>query len=312
MKSVTLGIIGTGAFAEIHAETLSKHKDVELVSAFDVTEQKANAFTEKWGGTVCASLDALLEHTPDIVTVATPNETHVQYIRDIVQHENAPKLLIVEKPLCISREELEEIQKIAEGSNTLIVAEHSRRFNDGFIRIKDIIASGELGEVRGVKCRYYAGWFHIGSHIVDTLRMWLGDLTVQSAVSIGTDRFEDDPLLNVKLESPTHPDCEISLKGIPEDDYKVFEMDVRLSKGRIRTQWYDIFIDNTQEDDDFAPLLVFSEHYKANTIFEALTELYDLAAAYVREGDTELENRSGLREAAGTMDVLFTASDMTT
>ena len=312
MKKPTIAIIGAGAFANVHAQTLKQHQAVELIGAYDVDQKKAGTFTQKWNGTMFATLEDLLSQNVNIITLTTPNETHAEYITTIINHEAAPDVLIVEKPLCLSRNELTTIQAECINKKTLVVVDHSRRFNAGFIKIRDIVSAGKLGKLRMVKGRYYAGWYHIGSHMVDTLHMILGDLTVYDAINMGVDRFPDDPMLTVSLQASNHNNAPITLKAIAETDYKVFECDLVFSKGRIRIQWYDIFIDQAEEDDANAPVLVFKEHFKAESIFEALSTLYTQAAQYIVDNNETIKETSGLEIASGTMETLFTASEADT
>ena len=311
MKRETLrgGIVGTGAFANVHAEAMRRLPTIELIAGCDTDQKRSLAFSKQWKCHSCKNIDELLKkESLDIVTIATPNITHAKLIEEIIGHPNTPRLVIVEKPLCTSRQELENMEKVLKNKKTIVVVDHSRRFNRGFQDIRNLIDSGSLGsEILSVHWRYHAGWLHTGVHAVDTLRLLLGELSCIKATKKGDDRFNNDPLLDVQLRSKSHPKALIRLEGVPETNYKVFEGEIFLSQGRIRTQFSDVFIDQARDGDEFAPLLLFSQHFTVESTEKSIENLYTLCMDTLLKGDSHLLNIAGFDIARGTMDILFTA-----
>lgn len=307
MKPVHIAIIGTGAFAQSHAKALARPGDVKLAGVCDIDPARLAAFAKEWKSPGYERWEDLLEkESPDIVTIATPDETHARLIQDIVKHPSAPRLIIVEKPLCVSEKELRALETLMKKTKTAVAVEHSRRFNAGFVQLKTMIEAGELGTFTGAVWRYYAGWFHVGVHAVDTLRMLLGELECVFAEQQGVDRYETDPLIRAKLKSQRFPQAEIFLEGIPEHPYKIFEAELRFAKGRIRIHWEDIAIDRAK-DDTYAPALFQSQTLKAEPVEEALHTLYALSARFLKDNDLKLLEMSGWAAAHGTMQILFEA-----
>ena len=307
MKSLRAAIIGTGSFSASHAAALAVSPDITLAGACDIDSVRLAAFGKAWKCAGYATWEELLEHeSPDIVTIATPDETHARMIKDVASHTHAPRLIIVEKPLCMSQEELHDLEAFMPTVKTMIVVEHSRRFNTGFMELRTLIESGELGTFTGALWHYYAGWFHVGVHAVDTLRMLLGELQCVSAIKQKVDRYEQDPLLRAALKSVQFPEAEIILEGIPEHPYKIFEAELRFSKGRIRIQWENIAIDRATED-TYAPALFQSETRKAEPIEKALGRLYTMSSDVLNSNTTELLEIAGFAAARGTMEILFEA-----
>lgn len=303
-----VAIIGAGAFARQHALALRKNADFHLTGVCDLDASRLDAFATEWKSRGYKEWKELLEkEMPDIVTIATPDETHAHLIREVVAHRNAPRLIVVEKPVCVSEEELRELENLLRNAKCVVVIDHSRRFNAGFIGLCQIIQREELGMLTGGVWRYYAGWFHVGVHAVDTLRMFFGDLRCTFAEKQDVDRYENDPLLRVKLASTRYPQAEIFVEGVPEHPYKIFEADLRFSRGRIRIHWEDIAIDRVKED-SYAPALFQSESRKAEPIEKALDNLYRLAARYLNDNDTALLEVGGFATARGTMEILFEAA----
>ena len=304
---LSCGIIGTGKFAHVHAQALAQSLVCRLAVVMDAEKTKAQAFALQWQCTTADTIPALLAMCPAIVTLATPNHLHKEHIAEIMHSPHAPKLLIVEKPLCTTAEDLRAIGELVRASPTYLVVDHSRRFNSGFADLQKLIRSGSLGkDVLSVQWKYYAGWLHTGVHVVDTLRMLIGEMKVRAAYNPRVDRFADDPLLDVELSSVGHPKAAIHLFGVPEHPYASFEGEIMLSNGRIRIQWDDLFVD-ALVDESALPRFVVKEHRTADPVATALRTLYAKCAALINEEDKSLLNDAGFATARGTMKILLEA-----
>lgn len=300
------GILGAGKFAATHAAVLTRLPYTTLTAVCDSDRKQCSDFTEKWGGRPCTDLQTLLSEPLDLLVVATPDSTHATVLQRILTASDLPHILIVEKPLCITAEELALLRTLVPKCQTRIIVDHSRRFNAGILRLRDLLRSGELGQLLSAHWTYYAGWFHTGVHAVDTLRMLLGECTCTAAKKYGTDRFAEDPLLSVQLTSQEFPEVPITLDGLPEKPYQLFEAEFHLSQGRIRLHWNDVFIDRLREG-TYAPMLWFSEHFTVDPIEEALTRLYSSCNAARRGENAPLLDGADFAAACGTMEILFEA-----
>ncbi|KQT91959.1 oxidoreductase [Marmoricola sp. Leaf446] len=94
---------------------------------------------------VTDSLEQLLERDDvDAVAVATPARTH----RDIaMQALAAGKHVLVEKPLADSVEHGREMVELAERSNLVLMADHTYCYTPAVLKIRELVESGELGEI---------------------------------------------------------------------------------------------------------------------------------------------------------------------
>ncbi len=105
----------------------------------------------------------------------------------------AGKNLIIDKPLCTSLEELEEIERLATEKNLLVHAMFSLRYDKNIAECKKLIDEGMIGEIRniyfsGQHCLNYGqrpGWYFeegkhggtindIGIHGIDFIRYITG------------------------------------------------------------------------------------------------------------------------------------------
>jgi len=111
-------VIGLGTIARTHLEVLAQRADVSIVGGVDpVVDTRADTRAVPVFRTLGDALAADLR--PDLVVVATPTETHVPIVRDVVERSNA--LVLCEKPLATT---LAEIGALADVFDRVRVAHH--------------------------------------------------------------------------------------------------------------------------------------------------------------------------------------------
>ena len=77
MKKVQLGLIGMGMIGKLHAETMSRMKDMEFVASCDLLE-KHRRTAEELGAKFYLSYEEMIgKEKLDGVVVAVPNESHL-------------------------------------------------------------------------------------------------------------------------------------------------------------------------------------------------------------------------------------------
>lgn len=124
----------------------------------------------------------------DIVTVAVPDQQHVKISCDLLR---AGKNVLCEKPLALTREELEEMVKVADESGAKFMVGQICRFTPAFEKAKELIESGIIGELYFVESEYAHDYMKLcddwradprrhgviggGCHAVDLLRWLAGD-----------------------------------------------------------------------------------------------------------------------------------------
>ena len=80
----------------------------------------------------------------DIVAVATPVHTHHKFAREAI---SAKKHVFVEKPIASSSEEAEELIYLSKKNGVKLMVGHTFLFTAAVRKMKEIINSGELGEI---------------------------------------------------------------------------------------------------------------------------------------------------------------------
>jgi predicted dehydrogenase len=143
------GIIGTGGIASAFTGDLALLPDAHAVAVGSRSQRSADAFGDRFGiARRYPSYEALADD-PDIdaIYVATPHPGHhAAALLGI----NAGKAVLVEKPFTINAGEARDLIAAAQSRGTFLMEAMWTRFLPHVIRIREVIASGRLGEIRSV------------------------------------------------------------------------------------------------------------------------------------------------------------------
>jgi len=92
-----------------------------------------------------SSFDEMLEDADlDAVVVATPVPTHFELARRALE---AGKHVLVEKPPAMKGHEMDELVTLARERDLVLMPGHLLLYHPGVLRVKEMIAQGELGDV---------------------------------------------------------------------------------------------------------------------------------------------------------------------
>lgn len=170
MSKLKVAIIGCGGAGKNHAVGYSRLEHVEIVAAADIYEEKAAALTEQFGGTAYSSYETMIEcEKPDIVSICTREYSHDQPALYALSHGCQ---VFCEKIMAHELQLGEEMVKTAEKHNQLLGVNYNYRFIDSVNTLKEIIASGELGELRSAVFHTHVFCHH---HTLDMLRYLFGE-----------------------------------------------------------------------------------------------------------------------------------------
>lgn len=147
-----LAIIGTGWISSSFVEAVQQTNSFEVVSVYSRTIEKAEEFatkhqipswTNQWS-------EFLLEENWDVVYIGSPNHTHGEYAKQLLEHQ---KNIIVEKPSFLSVEEWDEVHQLAVEKNLLVIEAIRHYYEPAFQEIGKLIAP-RIDEVKGAVLSY--------------------------------------------------------------------------------------------------------------------------------------------------------------
>jgi len=144
-QRVRVGMIGSGFISSIHAECLRRCPDAEVIAVASPTAQNAQAFAQRHGiPKSFRDYRQLLELKEiDVVVIGAPNDLHCAMT---VAAANAGKHIIIEKPLCLNLAEADQMLSACRAANVLLMYAEELCFAPKYVRLKQLLTSGALGE----------------------------------------------------------------------------------------------------------------------------------------------------------------------
>lgn len=144
--STRTAIVGTGYIAEFHARAIREAEGVELAATCDANGARAQAFAEAWNIPLAFdSLGKMLQETHiDCVHILTPPDLHFSLARTALE---AGVHVFLEKPMCTSTAEADELVALAADRNLYLGVSHNFLFSAAFEQLRKAVHSKELGPI---------------------------------------------------------------------------------------------------------------------------------------------------------------------
>jgi predicted dehydrogenase len=173
-----VAIVGTGANPETrgrdgyamayrHAKGYERLESCSLVACADIVRENAEAFAEHHDiEEVYEDHEEMLAAVePDIVSVCVPPAIHAELVIDCAR---APGVEAVhcEKPMATTWADCRRMVAICEAESVQLTIDHQRRFAMPVVRAKELLAAGEIGELRRLEWSE-VNLFDAGSHLFD-------------------------------------------------------------------------------------------------------------------------------------------------
>jgi myo-inositol 2-dehydrogenase / D-chiro-inositol 1-dehydrogenase len=142
-----IGLAGTGRIGAFHAATLAGLDEVEQVVVTDTLRGSAARLADDNGYELAEDVDELLGRVDGLV-VTTSTTGHAPALRRAVA---AGVPTFCEKPMATTLAETVELVELVEKSGVPVHVGFQRRFDAGYRRARESVASGELGFVHTIR-----------------------------------------------------------------------------------------------------------------------------------------------------------------
>ena len=140
-----LGVAGLGVASTQILPPISTLPFIKITAAADTRTDALAKFREAYKGETFTSVEAMCASSNvDAVYVATPNHLHAQHATAAANHK---KHVIVEKPMALSIDECEAMNRAAEKNRINLLCGHTHSFDPPVRKIREIVKSGELGKL---------------------------------------------------------------------------------------------------------------------------------------------------------------------
>lgn len=209
-KILKVGLIGCGLIGQKRAKALSTCEIGKLIACADINSKQAKILSNDTGAKICENWTEIVSSKEiDVVIVATTHDSLAEITKSAVKQG---KHVLVEKPAARNASELSSVISIAKENSTKVHVGFNHRYHRSLIKAREIVDSGELGELMFVRARYGHGgrvgyekeWranpklsgggelIDQGIHLIDLSRWFLGDL--QNIDGYATNYFWDMPV----------------------------------------------------------------------------------------------------------------------
>ena len=145
-SKIGVGVIGAGRIGKLHIEHLAQNiPEAELVTICSLNPSDIESLAEQFNvPKVTTNYNTLLADPQiDAVLVTAPTNTHVEISQAAAK---AGKHIFCEKPIAFDLEQIDETLAIVEKAGVKFQVGFNRRFDASFKRVREAVASGEIGE----------------------------------------------------------------------------------------------------------------------------------------------------------------------
>lgn len=236
------GIIGLGNIGSLfnedpkrkevwsHAGVYLVSPNIEVVAGVDPDINKLEKFSKRCPGAKLYQdcREMLNDNRLDIVSICSPTASHFEIFSQVVSSDI--KAIFCEKPIASRIEDARQMVDVCQAKNIILAVNHTRRWDQRYHLVKEYIDQGKIGGIRSIIGNYSDKVFTMGTHLVDTMRLYGGD--VDWVIGAGENLESDDPGISGFLYFENGAKGFITCNGKREN--LIFGIDILGAKGRIR------------------------------------------------------------------------------
>ncbi len=261
MTKYKVGIIGCGRIAGYleddplrfhpctHVGAYKSLPNCDVVACCSRNEENVKLFAHKFSiKKYYTDYRKMLDNEPlDIISVATYAPSHCDIVVEAAQRNL--KGIFCEKAMATSLEEADKMIQACERNGVILSVNHTRRWQSDFIKAKEMIKQGAIGELQTIYGNFSGNILHTGVHMFDIIIYFAGDPQMvwgllkegheEFSVSSGY-KFQWDNELMQNIEDKDGFVTILFKSGVVAQlfgigkRYFVFELDIQGTEGRIR------------------------------------------------------------------------------
>lgn len=213
------------------ARAFAEHDEFDLVGGVDSSAERRELFTAHYARPALSNVATALEETaPAVVAIAVPTAAHYPVLLEVLQAPGI-KSILCEKPLSYDLTEATEMVELAARAGVRLYTNYMRRCDRAVVEVRRRLLHGEIaGPIKGV-CWYSKGLFNNGSHFLNLLQFWLGEVRGFEIIDRGRlwSGHDPEPDLKVRFESG-----EIYFHAAREENFSYHSVELVAANGRLR------------------------------------------------------------------------------
>lgn len=223
-----------GSSVQTHLKAILQEPRLQVIRVADRDTNRAQSEAERFGVAArVMSPQDLLAESMDVLCIASPDGTHLDYLRAI---EGKVHVVLCEKPLEGRLSDRLEVLADFERRGLTLAVHHLRRWIPNLGQWMARARAGEFGRVLSGTGHYTRGLRHNGIHAFDLLAGFIG-AEVAEVRPIGegiADREADDLTRSLMMTFRTSGgNVPVMLHGVDGRVQTVFSLDIRFEKARV-------------------------------------------------------------------------------
>lgn len=163
MKQLTAVLVGAGNRGQIYADySLSNPDELKMIAAVDPHPLRKAEVKEKYN----LPKNRLFDSVDEFLSAGISCDFVINGTMDSLHYETAKALilagynLVLEKPITAKVEELLDLQRLAKEKGVKVIICHVLRYTPFYRTIKEIILSGDIGEIITMEMNEHVGILH--------------------------------------------------------------------------------------------------------------------------------------------------------
>lgn len=199
MEIIKIGIIGCGWIVQkAHISSIQKQNEVEICALFDTNIKRMREVQKKYSiENIYSDFENFINSGITAAIVASPNYTHAEYTKKLLKRGIS---VLCEKPVALKKDEVEEIEYLAEKNNAIFVPGVVNRWRTEIQLINAYIKTGGIGKLKEIETGWVRkkgipnidSWFtrkrlsgggvliDLGSHILDICLMFIENKKIEN------------------------------------------------------------------------------------------------------------------------------------
>ena len=156
MSSLKGALIGTGYFAQFHADGWNRISGVDLAAVADPSADRAKPFAAKWSipHVYADATEMIRAEKPDFVDITTRPEAHLELTTLAAEHGVH---VICQKPMAPTWDDCTAMVRLCDGAGVQLLMHENWRWQPWFREMKRVLDDGRLGSPYHVEYRMRTG-----------------------------------------------------------------------------------------------------------------------------------------------------------
>ena len=191
-RKIKCGVAGVGYLGQHHARIYNSLDSCELVGVYDPSSESSQRVSSEQDCQEFISLQELGEKC-DVVSVVSPTDRHAEVAIPLM---NAGCHLLIEKPLCVSLNEAEDILNVAQKNKTIVQVGHIEHYNPVMTFLEEAVDQPKYMTVERL-----APFQSRGTEVGVVLDLMIHDIGI--AMALASSPISKVDAIGVRVLSPT-------------------------------------------------------------------------------------------------------------